>query len=313
MLRYIIKRILSIFPALLVASIVIFGLVHLAPGDPVTIMLGGKQASQETREALTEKYHLDENVVVQYGYWLKGALHGDFGESYKSKQSVSSMIAARLGITIQLVLMSLFISVGAGTALGMISGIKKNTILDRVSSTLSFIGSSSPIFFTAIIFVIIFSYKLNWLPAFGTGSSVLENFQYLLLPSLALGINMVTLNSRLIRSSMINVLDSNFIQTVRAKGMPSSNIYFKHALRNSLIPMVTVAGLQVGFLITGAVLVENTFGIGGIGSLIVQAVLTNDYPLIQGAALLIVSVYLVVNMVVDILYAVIDPRVSYSS
>ncbi|MGN0352121.1 MAG: ABC transporter permease [Roseburia sp.] len=309
--KYIVKRLIMIIPLLLVTSIIVFGLVKLAPGDPVSIMLNGKQASEETKASLAAEFNLDKPVVQQYFLWLKSALHGDFGISYKSRISVNEMIASRVGVTFQMILMSMGITLVIALPLGVICAIRKKSFIDAVGSIITYVGSASPVFFTGMVFVIFFCYKANLFPAYGTGTSVRENFKYLFLPSLALGLNQIALDTRILRSSMIEVLNSNYITTVVAKGMPKRNIYFKHAFKNSTIPVVTIIGMQVGYVITGAVLVESVFGISGIGSLIVTSVKTNDMPLIQACTLLLVFVYVLMNSLVDILYAVIDPRVKY--
>ena len=311
MAQYIFKRLIMIIPIMFITSVVVFTLVKLSPGDPIAIMLNGKQASEETKANLAAEFYLDKPVVQQYLIWLGNALKGDFGVSYKSRISVNEMIASRIGVTTQMINMSLFFTLVISVPIGIISGIKRRSIFDFVGSVICYLGSASPVFFTGLIFVIIFCYKSNLFPANGTGSTVMENFRYLFLPSLALGINQVALDSRILRSSLIETLGSNYMTTVKAKGMPKRNIYFKHAFRNSMIPVVTIIGMQVGFIITGAVLVENVFGVSGIGSLIVSSVKNNDMPLVQACTLLLVFVYIFMNTLVDILYAIIDPRVDY--
>lgn len=311
MARYILKRILMIIPILFVSSIIVFTLVKLSPGDPIAIMMNGKQATEETKAQLAAEFYLDKPVVQQYFIWLGNALKGDFGVSYKSRISVNEMIASRIGVTAQMVLMSLVVTLVISLPIGFISGIKKKSIFDAVGSVISYLGSASPVFFTGLLFVIFFCYRNNYFPANGTGSNVVENFRYLFLPSLALGINQVALDSRILRSSLIESLNSNYILTATAKGMPKSNVYFKHAFKNSMIPVVTIIGMQVGFIITGAVLVENVFGVSGIGSLIVSSVKNNDMPLVQACTILLVFIYIFMNTLVDILYALIDPRVDY--
>lgn len=310
-ISYIIRRLLTLIPVLFFVSILIFGMSHLSNTDPALVMVGGKQTSPEVLENIREKYNLNEPIWTQYYLWIKDAVKGDLGESFKMKQSVSGMIVDRLPLTIQLVLMSAFFTLIVAVPLGIIAAVKKNTWVDYVSSLFALSGVSSPVFFTGVLLVLLFSYKLDILPAFGTGDNVLENFKYLLLPSFALGVNMIALSSRITRSGMIEVLNTNYIQTAVAKGIPKRVIILKHGLKNALIPLLTVTGLQLGFLIVGTVLVEYTFGLGGIGSLIVQGVQSSDYPVVQGTALFMVTVFLLINLVVDVLYAVIDPRVRY--
>jgi peptide/nickel transport system permease protein len=311
LLKYTLRRLLFLIPILFFVSVLIFGMSRLAPGDPVLIMIGGHQTTPEVIENIKEKYHLNKPIVQQYGIWLKQAIVGDLGESFKMKQSVSSMIAERLPLTLQLVIMSTLFTLLLAIPLGVIAAVKKNTWVDYVSSLFALSGVSSPVFFTGVLMVLLFSYKLDWLPAFGTGDGFVENIKYMILPSLALGINMVALSSRITRSGMIEVLNTNYIQTAIAKGIPKSVIIIKHGLRNALIPLLTVTGLQIGFLIVGTVLVEYTFGIGGLGSLIINGVQNSDYPVVQGTTLFMVVVFLLLNLVVDLLYAVIDPRIRY--
>lgn len=311
MFTFIVRRILLFFPILFLVSILIFGMLHLGPTDPALVIVGGKQTSPEVIENIRIKYHLNEPIWKQYIYWIRDAIKGDLGESFKINEPVLDLIINRLPLTIQLVLMSTFITFIIAIPLGIIAAMKKNSWIDYASSLFSLVGVSSPVFFTGVLLVLLFSYKLDILPAFGSGDTVLENFKYLLLPSFALGINMVALSSRITRSAMIEVLNANFIQTAVAKGIPRRLIIFKHALKNALIPLITVSGLQLGFLFIGTFLVEYTFGLGGLGSLIINAVQTSDYPIVQGTTLFMVTVFLLINLIVDILYAVIDPRIRY--
>ncbi len=311
MLRYITGRLLQLIPVLFFVSVIVFGMIRLAPGDPALIMTGGHQTSPEVLENIRQKYHLEEPVYKQYLYWVGDALHGNLGESFKLKQSVTTLILERLPLTLQLVLMSAFFALIFAIPLGIASAVKKNTWVDYLISIVTLAGVSSPVFLTGILGMLVFSYMLNILPAFGIGSGFFDNFRYLLLPSLALGFNMIALSSRITRNSMIEVLGANYIQTAVAKGLPERTVIFKHGLRNALVPIVTIAGLQVGFLIVGSVLVEYTFGIGGLGSLIVNSVQQSDYPVVQGTILFLVTAFLMINLLVDILYAVIDPRIRY--
>lgn len=308
---YILRRILLLIPIMFLASVLVFGMSHLSKADPALVMVGGKQTSPEVLENIREKYHLNEPIWKQYMIWAGNAVKGDLGESFKMKQSVSGMIAERLPLTFQLVTMSAIITIILAVPLGIIAAVRKNTVIDYIASLISLVGVSSPVFFTGLLAVLLFSYKLDWLPAFGTGNNFIENFKYLLLPSLALGINMLALSSRITRSGMIDALGSDYIETAIAKGIPKHIVVLKHAFKNALIPLLTVTGLQLGFLIVGTVLVEYTFGLGGIGSLIVHGVQSSDYPLVQGTTIFLVTFFLLTNLVVDILYAVIDPRIRY--
>lgn len=298
-------------PVLFCVSVVIFGMSRLAPGDPVLIMVGGHQTSPEVLESIRLKYHLDKPVWEQYVIWLKNAVSGDLGESFKMKQSVSNMITERLPLTFQLIAMSMVITLLLAIPLGIIAAVKKNTWVDYLSSLIALAGVSSPVFFTGVLMVLLFAFKLNWLPAFGAGDGFVDNIKHLLLPSVALGINMIALTARFTRTGMIDVLNTNYIQTAIAKGLPGKTVILKHGLRNALIPLLTITGIQVGFLMVGTVLVEYTFGLGGLGSLMVNGVQTSDYPVVQGSTLFMVCVFLLINLLVDVLYAVIDPRIRY--
>ncbi len=308
---FIIRRLLVLIPVLFIVSILVFGMSHISSTDPALVMVGGKQTSPEVLENIREKYHLNEPVWKQYMIWIGNAVQGDLGESFKMKQSVSGMIADRLPLTLQLVGMSALFTIILAIPLGILAAIKKNTWVDYLTSLISLGGVSSPVFFTGVLLVLLFSYKLDILPAFGTGDTFMGNFKYLILPSMALGLNMLALSSRITRSGMIEVLNTNYIQTAIAKGIPKRIIILKHAFKNALIPLLTVTGLQLGFLIVGTVLVEYTFGLGGIGSLIVNGVQASDYPVVQGTTLFMVTVFLFINLIVDLLYAVVDPRIRY--
>ncbi|MFF2755004.1 ABC transporter permease [Psychrobacillus sp. NPDC058041] len=308
---YIIRRLLVLLPVLFLVSILVFGMSHISSTDPALVMVGGKQTSPEVLENIREKYHLNDPVWKQYMIWIGNAVQGDLGESFKMKQSVSGMIANRLPLTLQLVGMSALFTIILAIPLGILAAVKKNTWVDYLTSLISLGGVSSPVFFTGVLLVLLFSYKLDILPAFGTGDSFMGNFKYLILPSMALGLNMLALSSRITRSGMIEVLNTNYIQTAIAKGIPKRVIILKHAFKNALIPLLTVTGLQLGFLIVGTVLVEYTFGLGGIGSLIVNGVQASDYPVVQGTTLFMVTVFLLINLIVDLLYAVVDPRIRY--
>ncbi|WP_338749409.1 ABC transporter permease [Bacillus sp. FJAT-52991] len=311
MASYIVRRLLLLIPILFVVSIFIFSMSRLVPGDPAIIMAGGHQTSPEVLDNIREKYHLNKPIIEQYAIWLKNVATGDLGESFKMKQSVTNMIVERLPLTFQLIVMSMVITLLIAIPLGILSAIKKNTWIDHLATLFAFVGVSSPVFFTGILMVLFFSYHLDWLPAFGAGNGFKENLIHLFLPSLALSFNMIALNSRITRSGMIEVMNTNYIQTAMAKGLPQNVIIFKHALKNALIPLVTVTGIQIGVLIVGTVLVEYTFGLGGLGSLIINGVQTSDYPVVQGTMLFMVVVFLLINLIVDVLYAIIDPRIRY--
>lgn len=310
-LNYVLRRLLLLIPIMFFVSVLIFGISRMAPGDPALVMVGGHQTTPEVLENIRVKYHLNKPLWEQYGIWLKNALTGDLGESFKMKQSVAGMIKERLPLTVQLAVMSTILTLLIAIPLGILSAIKKQTWVDYTSSLFALAGVSSPVFFTGVLLVLLFSFKLDWLPAFGAGDGFVDNLKHMLLPSFALAVNMIALSSRITRTGMIEVLNTNYIQTAIAKGLPRYVIILKHGLRNALIPLLTVTGLQLGFLMIGTVLVEYTFGLGGLGSLIINGVQTSDYPIVQGTTLFLVVVFLLLNLIVDVLYAVIDPRIRY--
>lgn len=311
LLQYIVKRILQLIPILLVVSVLIFVLVRIAPADPIASMTKGKHISVETRQALEQQYHLDKSEPEQYVIWLTGMLHGDFGDSFQQKQAVTTLVGERLPTTLQLVFMSAFLAIIIAIPIGIVSAVKMNTVVDRVLSVLTLVFVSSPVFLTGIILILIFALKIQLFPSYGTGGSFWENCYYLALPALALSLNMVALISRITRSNMIEQLNANYTVTAIAKGLPYARVVLRHCLKNALIPVITVASIQIGTMIVGAVLVENVFALGGLGALLIEGIKAADYPVVQGITLMLVTMFLVINLLVDILYAVIDPRIRY--
>jgi len=298
-------------PVLLFVSFVTFGLVRLAPGDPVTIVLGGRRVDPATAEALRQQFGLVGDPLSQYVAWLGRALQGDLGESYRLRQDVVGLIAGRLPITLELIALAILIAVAVAIPLGVLQAHRRESAVDYLGSLVALVGLSSPVYFTAIVGVLVFAVWLDWLPPFGAGKDAVDQLRHLILPSTALALGTIALTSRMTRSAMIEALSSDYIEAARAKGLPERTILVKHALRNALIPVVTVTSLQIGFLLVGGVLVETTLGLGGLGSLITDAIQNRDYPVIQAAVLLLAVAFSVLNLVTDLLYAVIDPRLRY--
>jgi peptide/nickel transport system permease protein len=309
--RLIISRLLTMIPLMFVVASVVFLMLRFVPGDPAKIIVGNQRITEENLQSIRVQYRLDKPVLEQYGYWVKDLAQGDLGRSFRQRADVTTLILDRLNVTAQLVIASFLISMIISIPLGIISALRRNTWVDFSATVFSLIGASSPVYFTGIILILIFSYKLNWLPALGDGDGGWDTVRHLALPSLALGFSLACITTRLTRSAMIEALSQDYIETARSKGLSSRSIVMKHAFRNAMIPIVTVAGLQFGALIVGTVLIEYTFGIGGLGSLIVQAVQVRDYPVVQGATIFIAGIFILVNLIVDILYAVIDPRIRY--
>jgi peptide/nickel transport system permease protein len=305
-MNYLLQRLAQFIPVLVIVSFIIFGMARLAPVDPAIVMAGGRQTSPEVLEAIRERYHLKEPVWRQYLFWANDALHGDLGESFRIKQDVRTLIISRLPISLQLVGLAFLVSTLIALPLGILSAAKEGTWIDAVSSLIALIGVSTPVFFTGIVGVLVFSYTLGWLPAFGTGT-----IRHLILPATALGLNLVALTSRTMRSSLLEALQTDYVRTAKAKGLSSLGVILKHGVRNALLPVVTVLGLQLGFLLVGTVLVEYTFGLGGFGSLIVDGVQNSDYPIVQGTTMFVVVIFMALNLLTDLVYAALDPRIRY--
>jgi len=307
--KYVLKRILFIIPILLVVSALIFFLIRLTPSDPIGSITSGRRISDETRDSLTRQYHLDKSLPHQYVIWIGNAVKGNLGDSFRHRQPVTTLLAARLPTTIQLVLMAAVFAVLLAVPAGILCAVKRDTILDRILSIFMIFCVSSPVFLNAILLMLIFVFKLRWFPAFGTGGNFFENFYYLALPAFALSLNMVALMGRIVRDRMIGEFKSNYALALTAKGTPFRKIVMTHCLKNTLIPLITVAGVQIGAMVIGAVLVENIFALGGIGALLIEGIQASDYPVVQSIMLFLVSLFLILNLIVDLIYFFIDPRI----
>jgi peptide/nickel transport system permease protein len=309
---YVLKRILLLVPVFLAVSAVIFFLIRFTPSDPIGSITSGRKINEETRASLTARYHLDKSLPQQYIIWLSNAVRGNLGDSFRHRQPVGSLLAARLPVTLQLVLMSALFAVLLAIPAGIISAVKRHTIIDRVISALMIFCVSSPVFLNAILLMLIFVFKLRWFPAFGAGRGFTENLYYLCLPAFALSLNMVALIGRIIRDRMIVEFKSNYVLALSAKGTPFSRIVMTHCFKNTLIPVITVGGVQIGAMVIGAVLVENVFALGGIGALLIEGIQASDYPVVQSIMLFLVALFLVLNLRVDMVYFIIDPRIRAS-
>lgn len=309
--RLIAGRLLTLIPMLLLVATVVFFLIRLVPGDPARIMVGGGRTTPETIANIRAAYRLDQPLPVQYALWVGDLARGDFGLSFRQRADVRDLIVARLPLTLTLAGFSFAISLLIAVPLGILAAVKRHTWVDVGATTFALLGASSPVFFTGILLILLFAFRLDWLPALGAGDGGWDTFVHLLLPSLTLGISLAAITTRVTRSAMVEALTQDYIETARAKGLSGRSIVLKHAFRNALVPVITVAGLQFGFLLVGAVLVEHTFGLGGLGSLLVEAVQVRDYPVVQGATIFIALAFILINLVVDVLYGVVDPRVRY--
>jgi peptide/nickel transport system permease protein len=307
--RFALKRLLYTIPILFVTSALVFFLIRLAPSDPVGSITGGKQISVETQAALVRQFHLDQSLPRQYLLWLGGVFKGDLGTSFRLRQTVTSLIAARLPTTLQLVLMAVFFAVVISIPAGIAAALRKNTAVDRALSLFMVAGVSSPSFLNAIVLMMVFALRLRWFPAFGTGGGFVDNLYYLCLPALALSFTMIALMGRITRSRMIEELGSPYVLALKAKGTRLRDIVLKHCLKNTLVPVITVAGIWAGAMVVNAVLVENVFALGGIGRLLIDSIKASDYPVVQSLIMLLVLIFLLLTFFVDILYAIIDPRI----
>ena len=330
---YIIKRLIQLIPVIIGVTIIAFSLIHLAPGDPARTMLGQHATQQELNE-IREKYGLDEPIYVQYAIWLNGVLHGDLGRSILTKELVVIEITERFPNTIELAIAAMIFAIIIGGLAGIISATKQYSITDYTVMGIALFGISMPVFWLGIMLMLIFGVILGWLPIGGridliipfqrvTGFMVLDsiitgNFKalisilkHLILPAIALGTIPMAIIARVTRSSMLEVLRQDFIRTERAKGLSERVVIYKHALRNAMVPVVTVIGLNFGLLLSGAILTETVFSWPGLGRLVVNAVYQRDYPLVVGCILIFAIVFVIVNLITDILYTFIDPRIKY--
>lgn len=302
-------RVLQFVLILLAASVLIFAMSHISQIDPVAVILGGKQTSAETIAALREKFNLNDSLPQQYINWITGMLRGDFGLDFKYQQPVWDLIVGRLPVTLSLTLFSSVIAMIIAIPLGVYSGVKSNTGLDRGASLFSLLTMACPPFFISVLAIYIVSNVAPGISFTGTFNTIGQMIDRLWLPCLCLALGMIALAQRIIRSSMIDEMKSPHIQMAQAKGLPEKTVIWKHAFKNALVPLITVCGIQIGSMLVGSVLVESVFSLAGLGGLLVSAVQTSNYPVTQAITMLMVFIFLLISTVTDILYAVIDPRI----
>ncbi len=301
-------------PVLFLVSLVVFMILHLTPGNPAVAMLG-EEATPESVAALTHELGLDQPLPVQYVIWVSHVLRGDLGNSIQTHQPVLSAIMERVPVTFEMTLFAIIISLVIAIPTGVISATRRNSASDLVTTTVALFGISMPSFFLAILLIFVFSLHLGWFPPIGytpITEDPVANLQGMVLPSLTLGAAAAAVVSRQTRSSLLEVLGQDYIRTARAKGLGDRWVIYGHALKNALIPVATIVGLQVGALLGGAVITETIFALPGIGRLVVNSIFEKDFPLVQGSVLFIALVYLFVNLAVDVLYAYLDPRIRLS-
>ena len=315
MTTYILRRLALLLPVLVVVGVVVFTLIHLTPGDPAAVILG-PEASQEDVERLREQLGLNEPLPVQFIDWFAGALRLDFGDSLFLGIPVTEALLDRAEPTMLLTLYALTIQILVGIPAGVIAAMRRNSVLDRLLMILSVGWAAVPTFFMGILLIILFAVTFRWLPAQGyieITDDPIQHFKYMVMPAFALGVSSAGLLARLVRSSMLDVLREDYIRTAYAKGLRERHIVIGHGLRNALIPAITVIGTSLGGLLGGAVVTETVFNIPGMGRLVVQSIARRDFPVIQGAVMTIAGIYVLANLLVDILYVYIDPRLRYGS
>ena len=304
MLTYVGRRILAVVPVLFGVTLAVFSMLFLVPGDPVKIMLAEFVTTPEQIARMRAQLHLDEPVLVQYGRFVGNALRGDLGVSIRSRRPVAAEIGENIGSTGQLALASMVVAIGLGVPLGLLAALGRNSWLDVAAMVVALLGVAMPSFWLGFLLIFVFSLHLGWLPATGGGDLL-----HLVMPAVALGMIAAAIIARLTRSSMLEVLGQDFVRTARAKGLGGWSVIVRHALRNALIPVVTVFGLQFGNLLAGAVIVETVFSRPGLGRLIVGGILAKDFPLVQGTVLFVAAAYVLINVMVDVAYAYVDPRI----
>ena len=313
MTLYILRRLVQLIPVLLLASFIVFFIIHLIPGDPVEVMLGEGRYSQETYELLRKKMGLDEPLYIQYLHWLNRILHGDLGQSLRTQRPVLDTILERYPATIYLALASLLLGVVIAIPAGTIAAVKQNTPWDYSAMAFALFGIAVPNFWFALLLILGFGLYLGWFPTLGyVDPSV--NFRtflwHLTLPAIVLGTDLASTVTRYVRAEMLEQLRLDYVRTARAKGLPKRMVIYKHTLRNSLLAATTVIGLHVGRLLGGSTVVETVFAWPGVARLVLEAVYSRDYPVLQGAVLLLALTFVGVNLVVDVLYKWLDPRIS---
>ncbi|SEE37437.1 ABC transporter permease [Bradyrhizobium erythrophlei] len=310
MLNFLAKRLVQLIPTLFFVSLLIFSLQHLLPGDPALVM-AGEERDPAVIEQIRQQYHLDRSIPVQYAYWVKGVLMGDFGESLRNKMPVSSLIAQKLPVTMQIAGMAIVVAFLIGIPAGIISAVKKGTAWDYGANLFALWGISTPNFWLGIMLIFLFSVELGWLPASGY-VPLSENWRASLaasvMPAFVLGNAIAAVLMRHTRSAMLQVLESDYVRTARAKGLSERTVILKHAMRNALTPIITLGALELGTLLSGAVLTEQIFSIPGFGKLIVDAVFNRDYAVVQGVVLTTATIYITLNLIADIAYILVNPR-----
>ena len=313
MLAYTLRRVVSTIPVMAIVALFVFSLLYLAPGDPAAI-IAGDQATPADVERIRESLGLDRPYLVRFGDWVWHVLHGDLGVSIFTNLPVTKMIAQRIEPTVSLMVITLILSVLVAIPMGVVAAWLNRTVIDRAVMLSAVFGFSIPVFVVGYLLAYVFALELGWLPVQGytaIADGLWPWFSHLILPSLALGGVYIALIARITRASMLEVLSQDYVRTARAKGLGQAPVLFLHALKNAAVPIMTVVGIGVALLIGGSVVTESVFAIPGLGRLVVDAILRRDYPIIQGVVLMFSFVYVLINLGVDVLYTVFDPRIRY--
>jgi peptide/nickel transport system permease protein len=314
MLNFIARRLLQLIPTLFFVSVLIFSLQQLLPGDPATIM-AGEERDPEVIAQIRHQYRLDQPIPVQYVYWVKGVVSGDLGESMRIHVPVRDLVLEKLPVTAQLAAMAIVIALVIGVGAGIVSAVKKNSAWDYAANGLALWGISTPNFWLGIMLIFLFSVKLEWLPASGyvpLSEDWKASLASTIMPAFVLGNSIAAVLMRHTRSAMLQVLDSDYVRTARAKGLSERTVIFKHAMRNALTPVITLGALELGTLLSGTVLTEQIFTIPGFGKLIVDSVFNRDYAVVQGVVLVTATMYITLNLIADVAYILVNPRLRES-
>jgi len=306
MLTWIARRILAVVPVLFGVTLAVFSMLFLVPGDPVKMMLAEFVTTPDQIAQMRAQLHLDEPILKQYGRFVANAVRGDLGTSIRSRRPVTTEIGENVLNTTQLAVAAMLVAVAIGVPLGLLAALSRHSWLDVASMATALLGVSMPSFWLGLLLIFVFSLHLGWFPATGGGSPL-----HLVLPSVTLGTIAAAIIARLTRSSMLEVLGQDYVRTARAKGLGGFSVIVRHALKNALIPIITIFGLQFGNLLAGAVIVETVFSRPGLGRLIVGGILAKDFPLVQGTVLFVATVYVMINVLVDVAYAYADPRIRF--
>lgn len=305
MLKYIIKKLIMMIPTLLGLTIIVFMILHLSPGDPVDLIVG-PNATPEVYENIRGSLGLDKPLLVQYFKFLGNTLRGDLGRSILQQRPVLDIIIERFPVTLEVGLYSLLLSFIIAIPIGIIAAVKRNTAVDYLSMSAALVGISMPTFWFGLLLLYLFAYKLGWFPISGYGT-----WKHLILPIITVGLTDAASTARMARSSMLEVIRQDYIRTARAKGLKEKVVMNKHALKNAMIPIITLLGMRIGWIIGGSVTLELVFGRPGLGRLMVDAIFSRDYPVVQGSMLLLTASVMIGNIISDVLYAIVDPRIKY--